>query len=200
MLSHNTIYQSILSSIIHITVFSNPSQNEIPYLFLILWPTFPTNFTWNCVKSFYLQRIFQNIGYERTCFFFNNLVLSVVKYPFFFFELSYIFHNFENMKFPTFPDFFYPFPNSWLCWPIPYLFNALKSFKCDSWLFQDVPYPWEPWYYTFWIIMQHNPSECLENKNKHLITHRSYGKFTEPITLLTLANELLQTLANGHAH
>ncbi len=98
-----------------------------------------------CMKlcEIFLQRISQNIGYERT-WFSNNLVLSVVKYPTFCLnELSYIFHTFENIKFPTFSWLFDSFPNpSWLCQPIPYLFKALN--KSDSWLFQDFPYPWEP--------------------------------------------------------
>ncbi len=103
-----------------LTPFPVWNSLPFPYFFLTWWTTFPTNFIWNCVKSFYLQRIFQNIGYKRT-WFFNNLVLSV-------FELSYIFHTFENMKFPTFSWLFDPFPNpSWLCQPIPYLFQALKN-------------------------------------------------------------------------
>ncbi len=106
------------------TPFPEWNSLPFPYFFLTLWPTFPTNFTWNCVKSFYLQRIFRNIGYERTFIFFNNLVLSVVKYPPFCF---WIFHNFENLKFPTFSWPFDPFPNpSWLCQPIPYLFKTLN--------------------------------------------------------------------------
>ncbi len=98
-----------------------------PYFFMTWWPTFPTNFTWNCVKSFYLQRIFQNIGYKRTCFLTIWFCLWS-NIPLFVFELSYIFHTFENMKFPTFSWPFDPFPKpSWLCQPIPYLFKALKK-------------------------------------------------------------------------
>ncbi len=47
-----------------------PKWNSLPfpYFFLTLWLIFPTNFAWNCVKYFYLQRIFQNIGYKRLQF------------------------------------------------------------------------------------------------------------------------------------
>ncbi len=65
--------------------------------------------------------------------------------PLFVFELSYIFHTFENMKFPKFswlltyfptlPDFVSKFPT----------FQGLQKFKPDSWFFQDFPYQWEPW-------------------------------------------------------
>ncbi len=130
------------------TVFPHPPQNEIPYVF----PTFSRLYgphslpilyeiVWN---HFYLQRIYQNIGYERT-WFSNNLVLSVVTYHTFCFkELSYIFHTFENMKFPKLFFYFLTHSQPFLTLSANSLpFQGLKKFKTDSWLFQDFAYLWE---------------------------------------------------------
>ncbi len=107
------------------TPFPEWNSLPFPYFFLTWWPTFPTNFTGNCVKSFYLQRIFQNIGYKKT--FFKQFGSVCGQISPFVFELSYIFHTLENMKFPTFSWLFDPFPNPfWFCQPIPYVFKALK--------------------------------------------------------------------------
>ncbi len=111
-------------------------------LFPDLMADIPYQFYIKLCEIFLLReyfKIFDMIGHVI----FNNFVLSNV--PLFVFELSYIFHTFENMTCPKFSWLFDPLPNlSWLCQPIHYLFEDLNKFNSDSWLFQDFPYLWEP--------------------------------------------------------
>ncbi len=93
------------SLVMLITVFPHPSQNEILYRF----PTFPDlmahipyQFYMKLCEIFLLTEKILKILDMRGHVFFYILDLSVIKYPLFVFELSYIFHTFENMKFPTF--------------------------------------------------------------------------------------------------
>ncbi len=121
------------------TPFPEWNYLPIPYFFLTWWSTFPTNFTWNCMKSFYLQRIFQNIGYERTCFF-NNLVLSVVKYPLFCFWIELYFPHLRKHKIPYIFLTFWPISQPFrICQPIPYLFKALKNLNLIPDFFKIFP-------------------------------------------------------------
>ncbi len=134
-------------------MFPHPSQNEIPYLF----PTFSRldgphslpilhEIVWN---RFTYGEYFKNIWYERTCFFLTIWFCLWSNIPLLIFELSYIFHIFRNMKFPTFSWLFHPFPNpSWLCQPIPYLFKALKKLNLIPDFFKIFPTSVKPdyWY------------------------------------------------------
>ncbi len=123
-----------------------PEWNSLlfPNFFLTWWPTFPTNFTWNCVKSFYLQRIFQNIRYKET-WFFNNLVVSVVKYSPFCFWIELYFPHLQKREIPYIFLTFWPISQPFLTLSANSLhFQSHKKYKSDSWLFQGFPYPWEP--------------------------------------------------------
>ncbi len=87
-------------------VFPDPSQNEIPLMAHI-----PYQFYMQLCEIFLLTENISKYWIQEDIF-----------------ELSYIFHTFENMKFPTFSWLFDPFPNpSWLCQPIPHLCKALNN-------------------------------------------------------------------------
>ncbi len=133
------------------TVFPHPSLNEIPYLFPDLIAHIPYYFY---MKSFYLQRIFQNIGYAET-YFILTIWIFLWSYSSFLFLNWVIFSTpsktWNSLHFPDFlthiptlPDFVSQFPT---------FSGSSKKKKSDSWLFQDFPYPWEPWmkqpYHTF---------------------------------------------------
>ncbi len=124
------------------TPFPEWNSLPFPYFFLTWWPTFPTNFTWNCEKLFYLQKICQNIGYERTLFL-NNLVLSVIKYPFCFWIELYFPHLRKQENLPFIFLTFWPISQPFLTLSLS-PFQGIKKLKSDSWLFQDFPYQWEP--------------------------------------------------------
>ncbi len=103
---------------------------NVSLLFLTWWPTFRTNSTSNCVQSFTYREYFKILDTRGLFFFLTIWFCLWSNIPLFLFELSYIFHTFENLKFPTFSWLFYPFPNpSWLCQQISYLFKALKNVK-----------------------------------------------------------------------
>ncbi len=110
----------------------------------------PYQFYMKLCEFFFTYREYFKILETRGHFFFYNLVLSVVKYLLFVFELSYIFHTFKNMKFPTFSWLFDPFPNpSWLCQPILYLCKALKHFNLIPDFFKSVRTRGNPAYNYF---------------------------------------------------
>ncbi len=147
-------YIDVLTSVP--TPFPEWNSLPFPYFFMTWWPIFPINFTWNCVKPFYLQRIFQDIGYERT-WSFNNLVLSVVKYPPPFFLIELYFPPLRKHAILYIFLTFWPISQTFLTLSASSLpFQCLKRFKCDFWLFQDFSYPWElfNWKYNFTTIYE----------------------------------------------
>ncbi len=125
------------------SVFPHPSQNEITYLFpTFSWLDGPHSLpilheiVWNLFTYREYFKILDTKGHVFLTIWFclwSNI-------PFFVFELSYIFHTFENTKFPTFSWLFDPFPNhSGLCQPIPYLFKALKHLNLIPDFFKIFP-------------------------------------------------------------
>ncbi len=128
------------------SLFPHPSQNKIPYFFLADGPhSLPIlhEIVWNLFTC----REYFKILDKRGRFFFTIWFCLWSNIPFFIFELSYIFHTFENMKFPTFSWLFYPFPNpSWLCPQIPYLFRALKNLNLIPDFFKIFPTSGNPVY------------------------------------------------------
>ncbi len=134
------------------TPFPEWNSLPFPYFFQTWWPTFPTNFTWNCVKSFYLWRIFQKYWIWEDMFFFNNLVLSVVKYPPFNFWIELYFPHLQKHEIPYIFLTFSPISQPFLTLSANSLpLQGLKKIKSDSWLFQDFPYPWEPCLFGVYI-------------------------------------------------
>ncbi len=126
------------------TPFPEWKSLSFPYIFLLWWPIFPTNFAWNCLKYFFTYREYFKILDTKSYGFLTILVLSVVKYPTFCFnKLSYIFSKPLKKKNSLHFLTFWPIPQ-----PFPTLsanslaFQGLK--KSDSWLFQDFAYTWEP--------------------------------------------------------
>ncbi len=124
-------------------------------LFPDLMANIPYQFCMELCEIFLLAENISKYWIQEDIFFFLTIWLCLwSNIPLFVFELSYIFHIFENMKFPTFSWLFDPFPNPlWLCKPIPYLFKAFKFFNLIPDFFKIFPpcgnpvdvtheYPW----------------------------------------------------------
>ncbi len=119
------------------------------------------------LKSFYLQRTFQNIGYERT-WFSNNLVLSVVTYHTFCFWIElYCLHLWKDeihYIFLTFLPISQPFltlsANS-------QPFQGFNNINLISDFFKSVPTCGNSVYYllTWWVSLITFSSESLLSNN-----------------------------------